>query len=246
MNRDGESAMEFEGDDSLFGVRTCADDSDVLLATHRGMCTRFPADDVRVFSGRTSTGVRGIRLGRGDRVISMSILTHTDATPQERMAYLRRVNELRNAEGEETDGADTVEAPEIELTPERFDALARQEQLILTVSEQGFAKRSSSHGYRVAGRGGKGIWTMDMGDRNRALAACFPVADEAEIIMVTDRGQLMRCPVDDVRLAARKTMGVTVFRVGADERVVSVAAVIEDGGNGNGEDAAADGTPSDS
>lgn len=248
INRNGKIAMKFEDDDSLIGVRTCDDDSDVLLATHRGMCIRFAVDDVRVFSGRTSTGVRGIRLGRGDRVISMSILTHTDATPQERMAYLRRVNELRNAEGEETDGADAEEAPEIELTPERFDALARQEQLILTVSEQGFAKRSSSHGYRVTGRGGKGIWTMEMGDRNKALAACFPVADEAEIIMVTDRGQLMRCPVDDVRLAARKTMGVTVFRVGADERVVSVAAVIEDGanGNGNGEDAAAAGTPSDS
>jgi DNA gyrase subunit A len=228
--RNGKMAMKFEGadeDDSLIAVRTCGEDQDVLMATHAGMCIRFPVGDVRIFSGRASTGVRGIQLGRQDRVISMSMLDRVDATPQERMAYLRRVNELRQAEGVETDGADTEEAPEIELPPDRFEQLAASEQFILTISEQGFGKRSSAYGYRTIGRGGKGIWTMDMG-RSKAIAACFPIGEKAEIVLVTDRGQLMRCGVDDVRIAARKTMGVTVFRVGADERVVSVAAIPED------------------
>ena len=228
INRNGKIAMKLDDGDSLIGVRTATEDSDVLLATRLGMGIRFPLTEIRVFSGRTSTGVRGIRLARKDRVISMSILKHSDATPQERMAYLKRVNELRNAEGVETDGADSVEGPEIELPQERFDALAETEEFILTISEEGFGKRSSSHGYRVTGRGGKGIWTMDMGEKNRAITACFPVADDAEIIMVTDGGQLIRCPVDDVRIAARKTMGVKVFSVAEDERVVSVAAIVED------------------
>ena len=252
INRNGKIAMKLDDGDSLIGVRTATEDSDVLLATRLGMGIRFPLTEIRVFSGRTSTGVRGIRLARKDRVISMSILKHSEATPQERMAYLKRVNELRNAEGVETDGADSVEGPEIELPQERFDALAETEEFILTISEEGFGKRSSSHGYRVTGRGGKGIWTMDMGEKNRAITACFPVADDAEIIMVTDGGQLIRCPVDDVRIAARKTMGVKVFSVAEDERVVSVAAIVEDdngvdenGEDDSGEDEANGGEPED-
>ncbi|MCB9957406.1 MAG: DNA gyrase subunit A [Rhodospirillaceae bacterium] len=240
INRNGKIAMKFDDDsDSLIGARTCAEDDHVLLASRLGMCIRFPVADVRVFTGRASTGVRGIRLGQGDRVISLSILNGISARPEERRAYLRRVNALRNAEGVETDGEDEVEVPDPELSPEQFDALAAAEQFILTISEEGFGKRSSSHGYRVTARGGKGIWTMEMGDRNRAIAACFPVADDAEIILVTDGGQIMRCPVDDVRIAARKTMGVTVFRIAEGERVVAVAAVSEgeagDGEESNGE-----------
>ena len=239
INRNGKIAMKFDDDrDSLIGVRTCGEDDHVLLATRLGMCIRFPVQDVRVFNSRASTGVRGIRLGKGDRVISMSILNGVSAKPEERRAYLRRVNALRNAEGVETDGEDEVETPDAELSPEQFDALAQTEQFILTISEQGFGKRSSAHGYRVTARGGKGIWTMDMGDRNQAIAACFPVADDAEIILVTDGGQLMRCPIDDVRIAARKTMGVTVFRVAESEHVVAVAAISE---TQAAEDAAPDG-----
>ncbi len=236
INRNGKLAMKLDEGDRLIGVRTCAETDDVLLATRLGMGIRFAVEEVRVFTGRTSTGVRGIRLGDGDRVISMSILRHSDATAAERRAYLKQVNALRQAEGEETDGEDAGESSDIELSAERFQALAAAEEFILTISEQGFGKRSSSHGYRLTGRGGKGIWTMEMGERNRAITACIPVHDDAEIILVTDGGQLMRCPVGDVRIAARKTMGVTVFRVAAEERVVSVAVISEadgdDAGNG--------------
>jgi len=227
INRNGKIAMKLDEGDSLISVRTCTEADDVLLATHLGMCIRFPVTDVRIFSGRTSTGVRGIRLSEGDRVISMSILRHMDATADERRAYLKRANELRQAEGVETDGADEVAPQDIELSQERYDQLAAEEEFILTISEQGFGKRSSAYGYRLTGRGGKGIWAMEMGDRNKAVAACFPVAHDAEIILVTDGGQLMRCPVDDIRIAARKTLGVTVFRVANGEKVVSVAAVSE-------------------
>ncbi|MEO3431665.1 DNA gyrase subunit A [Inquilinus sp. CAU 1745] len=235
INRNGKIAMKLDDGDSLIAVHTCSEDSDVLLATHLGMCIRFHATDVRVFSGRTSTGVRGIRLAKGDRVISMSILRHMDATADERKAYLKRANEMRQAEGVETDGADEVETQDIELSAERFDQMMAEEDFILTISEQGFGKRSSSYGYRQTGRGGKGIWAMEMGDRNQAVSACFPVRHDAEIILVTDGGQLMRCPVGQIRIAARKTLGVTVFRVAEDERVVSVAA-ISDSGNGEVED----------
>ena len=226
INRNGKIAMKFDDDnDSLIGARTCNADDHVLLATRSGMCIRFPVSDVRVFTSRASTGVRGIRLAGDDRVISLSVLNPVSAKPEERRAYLRMVNAQRNTEGVETDGEDEVETPDPELTQAQFDDLAASEQFILTISEEGFGKRSSSHGYRVTARGGKGIWTMEMGDKNRAIAACFPVAGDAEIILVTDGGQLMRCPVDDVRIAARKTMGVTVFRVADAERVVAVAAV---------------------
>jgi DNA gyrase subunit A len=225
INRNGKIAMKLDAGDRLISVRVCSEDHDVLLATHDGMCIRFPVGDVRIFSGRTSTGVRGIRLGKGDRVISMSMLAHLDAGPEERQAYLKAANAARRAEGEETDGADQADVPEVELPPERYAELEAGEEFILTISEQGFGKLSSAYGYRVTGRGGKGIWTMDMGDRNKAIAACFPVDPEAEIVLVTDGGQLMRCGVEEVRIAARKTMGVTVFRVAGGERVVSVAVV---------------------
>jgi DNA gyrase subunit A len=222
INRNGKIAMKLDEGDSLIGVATCSDEQDVLLATHRGMCIRFPVSDVRVFSGRTSTGVRGIRLGKGDRVISMSILNHLSATPEQRAAYLRWANALRQAEGEENDGEDSV-VGDTELSQAEFDAMAAEEQFLLSISEEGFGKRSSSFAYRLTGRGGKGIWTMDMGGRNTAIAACFPVEDGDEIMLVTNAGQLIRTAVDDVRIAARKTQGVTIFRVAEGERVVSVA-----------------------
>ncbi|NNG04842.1 MAG: DNA gyrase subunit A [Inquilinus sp.] len=229
INRNGKIAMKLDDGDSLIGVSTCTDDNDALLATHLGMSIRFAVTDVRIFSGRTSTGVRGIRLAKGDRVISMTMLKHSEATAEERRAYLKRANALRQAEGEESDGADEVESPDIELSQGRYDQLAAEEDFILTISEQGFGKRSSSHGYRLTGRGGKGIWNMEMGEKNKAIAASFPVADGDEIILVTDGGQIIRTPIDDVRIAARKTMGVTVFRVGDGERVVSVARLSDNG-----------------
>jgi DNA gyrase subunit A len=227
INRNGKIAMKLDDGDSLVAVKVARDDQDVLLATRSGMCIRFPVTDVRVFKGRDSTGVRGIRLGAGDHLISMSILGHLDATPEERAAYLRQANALRRAEGVEDDGVDAPEVAEIDLPAERFAAMAAAEEMILTVSEEGVGKRSSAYGYRLTGRGGKGIWTMEMGERNTAIAACFPVKEKQDIILVTDGGQLIRCPVEQVRIAARKTMGVRVFNVADGERVVSVAGVPE-------------------
>ncbi len=244
INRNGKIAMKLDDGDSLIGVSTCTDDNDTLLATHLGMSIRFAVTDVRIFSGRTSTGVRGIRLAKGDRVISMTMLKHSEAKAEERRAYLKRANALRHAEGEDSDGVDEVESPDIELSQDRYDQMASEEDFILTISQQGFGKRSSSHGYRLTGRGGKGIWNMEMGEKNRAIAASFPVADGDEIILVTDGGQIIRTPIDDVRIAARKTMGVTVFRVSDGEKVVSVARVREtDDEDEDGEDGVEEGAP---
>ncbi len=228
INRNGKIAMKLDEGDRLIGVRVCSEANDILLATRLGMCIRFPVPEVRIFSGRTSPGVRGIRLMDGDEVISISSLNHSTHTAEERRAYLKLANERRQAEGEETDGEDEVDSPDISLSEELFQEMEAEEEFVLAISEAGFGKRSSTYGYRITGRGGKGIWTMDMGGRNTAIAACFPVAHNQQIILVTDAGQLMRCPVSGVRIAARKTQGVTVFRIAEDERVVSVAAVPDD------------------
>ncbi|HSK38396.1 MAG TPA: DNA gyrase subunit A [Arenibaculum sp.] len=235
--------LEEEGE-RLIAVRTASGEDDVLLATRGGRCIRFPVDEVRVFSGRTSTGVRGIRLAKGDEVIAMSVLTHVEASPDERVAYLRQANALRRAAGEEA-ASDEHPDPDAEpsealvLPPERFEELRGKEQFILTVTERGFGKRSSSYEYRVTGRGGQGIWNMEMNERNGRISAVFPIRDDDQVILVTDGGQMIRMPVHDVRIAGRKTQGVTLFRVTADERVVSVARVSEVAGingdaNGNG------------
>jgi DNA gyrase subunit A len=241
--------LEEEGE-RLIAVHTCSESDDVLLATRTGKCIRFQATDIRLFSGRTSTGVRGIRLASGDEVISMSVLHHVEADAEERAAYLRQRRErVGEAIGEgageaagddstpaaateaatetESDGAEAG-ATTITLSPERYDELARQEEFILTVSERGFGKRTSAYEYRITNRGGQGIWNMAMGDRNGAIVASFPVTNDQQVMMVTNSGQVIRSPVKDIRVAGRKTQGVTLFRVAADERVVSVAAISED------------------
>ena len=246
IRSNGLIAMKFEEEDErLIAVRTCTGNDDVLLATRLGMCIRFPVDDVRVFSGRTSTGVRGIRLKAGDEVIAMSILRHNEYSAEQRAAYLKQARQLRQAMGEPTD---TDEAPDVEatpveadidLTPEQFIEMQAAEEIILTVSEQGFGKRTSAYEYRLTGRGGQGIWNMDMGDRNRAIAAVFPIHENDQVMMISDAGQVIRMPVHDIRLTGRKSKGVTLFRLSGEERVVSVAH-LEDTGvgaaeNGGGE-----------
>ncbi len=221
-------AMKLEEDDRLIAVRTCSAQDDVLLATRLGKSIRFAVEDIRVFAGRTSTGVRGIKLSDDDRVISMSILTHVDATPEERIAYLRYAAQVRRAAGE-TDGAESSDDEEnvtaASLTADRIAELARLEQFILTVTERGYGKRSSAYEYRITGRGGQGIWNMDMSDRNGAVVAAFPVNTDHDVMLVSDGGQIIRMSVGDIRIAGRRTQGVTVFRVSDDERVVSVAAL---------------------
>jgi DNA gyrase subunit A len=245
--------LEEEGE-RLIAVRTCQESDDVLLATSGGKCIRFQVDDVRVFAGRTSTGVRGIKLSDGDEVVSMSMLRHVEASAEERAAFFKmRRDEGVEMEGEAAPEADEVAADSVTLTPERYEDLKRLEQYILTVSDRGYGKRTSSYEYRVTGRGGQGIWNMEMGERNGSIVATFPVEASHQVMMVTNGGQVIRMPLHDVRAAGRKTLGVTLFRVGAEERVVSVASIAEDEGeNGDVADAtdgviddAAAGTPGD-
>ncbi|OPH19513.1 DNA gyrase subunit A [Azospirillum brasilense] len=234
--------LEEEGE-RLIAVRTCSEADDVLLATGGGKCIRFEVADVRVFAGRTSTGVRGIRLADGDEVISMTTLHHVDSSPEERAAFLKMKREEGvDMEGEAAPEADEVPTEAVTISPERYEELKGLEQYVLTVTERGYGKRTSSYEYRVTGRGGQGIWNMEMGERNGSIVAAFPVEDSHQVMMVTNGGQVIRMPIHDVRIAGRKTLGVTLFRVGADERVVSVASIAEDedtngnGTNGNGGD----------
>jgi len=266
INRNGKIAMKLDEGDQIVNVAICRPSDNVLLTTANGQCIRFPVVDVRVFKGRDSTGVRGIRLDGEDRVISMAILAGVEATPAERSAYLKLAAAQRRAQqGEDDDNAEVAAAgypPDgeedadteaTELTPERFSELAKQEEFVLTVSVRGFGKRSSSHEYRTSGRGGKGILAMVVNDRNGKLAASFPVEDSDQIMLVTDKGQLIRCPVDQIRMAGRNTQGVTIFRTDDDESVVSVerikdvAADDADADDNGGEDphSSADPTPTD-
>ncbi len=227
-------AMKLEEGERLISVNTCAEHDDVLLATKQGKAIRFAVDDVRVFAGRNSVGVRGVRLPEGDAVISMSILRHVEATADERAAYLRQANAARRAAGEEelaSAGGDEEETTtNLTLSPERFAELASFEDFLITVSERGFGKRTSAYEYRLSGRGGQGIWNMDMSERNGLIVATFPVKDGQEIMLVSDGGQIIRAPVKDIRIAGRRTQGVTVFRVDTSEKVVSVAAVDDQSG----------------
>jgi len=213
------------------------------VLTAAGRCIRFRVEDVRVFKGRDSTGVRGIRLDEGDEVISMAILRHVEATPGEREAYMRQALAVRRAQdaeavdaGAEGPGEEAEEGAEaVELTPERYAELGAREQFVLTVSERGFGKRSSSYAYRISGRGGKGITAMIVNERNGRLVASFPVEDSDQIMLVTDGGKLIRCPIDDVRIAGRSVQGVRIFKTEDDEKVVSVERIPEES-NGNGEE----------
>jgi DNA gyrase subunit A len=233
-------AMKLEEGDHLISVQTCTEHNDVVLATHQGKAIRFPVTDVRVFTGRTSVGVRGVKLAKDDVVISMSILCHVDATVEERVAYLRQATAARRASGEALEqtngnGGDEEEtASVITLTQERYADLAKQEEFLLTVSERGYGKRTSAHEYRISGRGGQGIWNMEMSERNGLVVATFPVKESQEIMLVTDGGQIIRMPVKDIRIAGRRTQGVTVFRIEETEKVVSVAG-LEDTAGENGE-----------
>ena len=232
VNRNGKIAMKLEGEDGIVGVDTCTEDATVLLTSAKGQAIRFKVTDIRVFAGRNSVGVRGINLGVDDKVISMTILNPTKAEAWERTAFLKQRRALLAAEnGEEiepvSDDPDEEGSENLTLTDERFAQMQSSEQMILTLSERGFGKRSSSHEYRVSGRGGKGIAAMAVNDRNGALVSSFPVDESDEVMLVTDGGQLIRCPIKDIRVAGRSTQGVTVFKTAKDEKVVSVERITE-------------------
>ena len=238
IKANGKIAMKLQDDARLVNVRICTESQDVLLATRLGMCIRFPVPDVRVFEGRTSTGVRGIRLDKGDAVISMSMLDHAEIDVEQRDAYLKIASSMRRA-GENGEGE--AAAGELPTMPqEAFDAFAAAEQFILVVTEKGFGKRTSAYEYRITGRGGKGVGNIEVTERNGSAVAAFAVDRTDHIMLVTDAGQLIRCPVDDIRIAGRLTQGVTLFRVGDVERVVSVARLREDSEDGDDDVAGAD------
>jgi DNA gyrase subunit A len=259
INRNGKIAMKldaeaFPGGDSIVGVSLCVSADDVLLSTSLGRSIRFAVSDVRVFAGRDSTGVRGVRLAEGDSVISMTILRGVEATGPERAAYLKHATAMRlAANGDaalEGDDTATVEAPpededdgpegQVSLSVERIAELGAAEQFILTISSEGFGKRTSAYDYRRTGRGGQGLIGHDLSKRGGRLVASFPVEDPDEILLVTDQGQLIRVPVGQIRIAGRNTQGVTVFRTADNEHVVSVERLEGESG-AEDEDPAAEG-----
>ncbi|CAN5243859.1 DNA gyrase subunit A [soil metagenome] len=239
VNRAGKIAMKLEDDDHMVGVALCTSDDDVMLTTALGRAIRFKADDVRVFKGRDSTGVRGVRLQSGDEVISMAVLGRVDATPEERNAYVKHANAMRRAADGDDDVAavdtddDADETGDAALSIERIAELGAAEQFILTVTDTGFGKRSSAYEYRRTGRGGQGLTAHGLGARaGNRLAAAFPVEDTDELLMVTSTGQMLRTRLEDVRVKSRTSQGVTIFRTAEGERVVSVERLAETpGGN---------------
>jgi DNA gyrase subunit A len=244
VRRSGIIAMKLAEGEGILDVQICTEMDDVLLTTAAGHCIRFPVTDVRVFSGRTSMGVRGINLADGDRVISQSILRHMDVSSEERIAYLKRAGAVRRGQnGDELEAvADADEAQEVaastmELGEQRYVELSAAEQFVLTLSEQGFGKRSSSFEYRTTGRGGKGITAMSVTGKTGEVVASFPVEESDQIMLVTDGGKLIRTSVSGIRIAGRSTQGVIVFDTAEGEKVVSVERIGEEGddsGNGNG------------
>ncbi len=243
VNRAGKIAMKLEDGDHMVGVALCTAEDDVLLTTALGRAIRFKADDVRVFKGRDSTGVRGVRLQEGDEVISMAILGRVDATPEERAAYVKHANAMRRAAGEGEDETPAVEADDeaegsgdAALSVERIAELGAAEQFILTVTETGFGKRSSAYEYRRTGRGGQGLTAHGLGGRaGNRLAAAFPVEEGDDLLMVTSGGQMIRTPVAQIRIVGRASQGVTVFRTAEGEKVVSVERLADSGGDDEGE-----------
>jgi DNA gyrase subunit A len=227
-------AMKLDEGDRLIGVATCREGDDVFLATKRGRCIRFQITDetLRVFSGRDSAGVRGIKLGADDEVMSLSVLRHVEATAEERAAYLKyAAAQRRNGDEEAVEAPEAGEEPvtDIALSEARLAEFAAAEEILLTVTDSGFGKRSSAYEYRVTNRGGQGIANITLNARRNgnAVAASFQVREGDDVMMVTDGGRLIRVPVDQVRITGRAAMGVTMFRLDDDERVTSVFSVLE-------------------
>ena len=241
VNKNGKIAMKLAAGDGIIGVATCTDAEDFLLTTRGGKAIRFPVGDVRVFKGRDSTGVRGIKLAQfgekgGDEVVSLSLLYHSDASSAEARAFLKQASAARRAESGEAEAPVEVEEEveegieEATLTPERYAALGAREQFVLTMSQTGFGKRTSSYEYRVTGRGGSGIVAIGMGKKNSAVIASFPVEESDDLMLISDAGQTIRVAVSGISIQGRAAQGVTIFRVDEGEKVVSVERIADAGG----------------
>ena len=238
VNRNGKIAMKLDDGMDILGVEPCSANDDVLLTTANGQCIRFQVSDVRVFQSRDSTGVRGINLAKGDEAISMSIVRHFEASPDQRALYLKQRRLIEgNADVLETNGAEDDEEVTTDggqLTPERYAEMSAAEEFVLTVSENGYGKRTSLFEYRVSGRGGKGIAAMSVSKRNGPIVASFPVEETDQLMLVTDQGKLIRTPIDQIRVAGRSTQGVTIFSTADAERVVSVERISDVGDDDEG------------
>ena len=235
VQANGKIAMKLPEGDRIIGVAICGANDDILLSGVRGKCIRFPVIDVRVFKSRDSVGVRGIRLVGGDELIAMSILRHVEADSETRDSYLRWSNARRRAESDGETAAGAVPP-----APAQAAAMAENEQFVLSVTANGYGKRTSAYEYRVTGRGGQGIINIETSDRNGPVVASAPVEEDHHIMLVTDTGRLIRIPVHDIRIAGRNTQGVTLFDVEPNERVVSVAWLSEQASGEGQEDDSAD------
>ena len=235
IRQNGKIAMKFEEEsDELIAVKPCREDQDVFLTLRGGKCIRFPVPEVRVFQSRNSTGIKGIKVENGDKVISMSIINHVDVDQDSRAAYLKLSRALRHTEFEDLEGEEVLETTKT-LSEDEFKALEAKEQFILTVSETGFGKRTSSYEYRTTHRGGSGIANIKIADKTKAIVSSFPVLDTDNILMVTDGGKMIRLGVNKIRIAGRQTMGVTLFKTAEDEKVVSAAIIAENDDEDEGE-----------
>jgi DNA gyrase subunit A len=228
INKNGKIAMKPAEGETIISVQTCADDNDILLATQKGQCIRFSVDKVRVFASRSSTGVRGIKLDKGDSVIGMTILNHVDGSNDEFRSYLKASSIMRRAKDGPDDHVDDDESENsAELSTERYAELAAKEEVILTVASNGQGKRTSSYEYRLTNRGGKGVISMMLAKSNADVVSTFPVDQNDQIMLIDDNGQLIRCPVLGIRIMGRNTQGVKIFNIDEKSSVVSVERVAE-------------------
>ena len=224
-----ERAMKLPDGVSLVNARIATEEDDMMLVTALGRAIRFPTTEVRVFKGRDSTGVRGIRLAQGDRVVSMAVIRHFEATPAERAAYLKMRRAMAGLTDEAEIEADEDEEAVSDAVDIDYPAMSAAEDLILTITSGGAGKLSSSHDYPVRGRGGQGVMAMDKAMRGGPLVASFPVALDDQIMLATSKGQSIRVPVDGISFRSRGAGGVKVFDTGAGEEVVSVAWIADQG-----------------
>ncbi|MFV0244282.1 MAG: DNA gyrase subunit A [Qingshengfaniella sp.] len=226
--RNGKIAMDLPEGVAMVNARICSEDDDVMLVTALGRAIRFRSTDVRVFKGRKSTGVRGVRLGNGDQVVAMAVIRHFEASPEERAAYLRMRRAIEGMVDEvESDDEETV--ADVALPQERYAEMSAAEDLMLTITQNGAGKLSSSHDYPVRGRGGQGVRAMDAAMRGGPLVACFPVELDDQVMLATSSGQSIRCPINGISFRSRGAGGVKVFNTAPGEDVVSVAYIADQG-----------------
>ena len=216
----GKIAMKFTGDERLVSVALCKEGMDIMLASKMGKCVRFPVSDLRVFHSKNSIGVRAMKLVGDDEVISMTVLNNGSLTQEEREEYVRYANWLRRSKEEMV--LDQEMTP-----PAKYEEMKNLEQMLITITEKGLAKRTSSFEYRTSGRGAQGVKNIDMNSKTGKVVAVFPVNDNDEVMLVTDSGKLIRCPVDNIRITGRSAQGVILFRVDQNEKVVSAVRLVD-------------------